>query len=88
MRPTRDQVMTYGNLVYPWDDPAGVTVERSGGPERVVTDKPDPAFVRRPIGFTADLEASRAQIELGDAGLDILTRPAPEVTSRGRRERR
>lgn len=47
--------MTFGNMIYPWNRPQA-NVERSGGPERVVTDKPDPDFVRRPIGFTAKLE--------------------------------
>lgn len=40
---------------YTWD---GVKQDSSitGGPDRVVTDKPDPDFKPRPVGFTAEVE--------------------------------
>ena len=53
----------------PWEPPAmpafrwkaqvTPSVQFSDGPTRVVTNDPDPEFVRRPIGFTAELTTER-----------------------------
>jgi hypothetical protein len=42
--------------VFRWRAQVTPSLQFLGGPERVVTDKPDPEFVRRPVGFTANLE--------------------------------
>lgn len=40
---------------FPWPehrwDIAPVSIRETGGPQRVVTDQPDPDFIPRPIGF-------------------------------------
>lgn len=41
---------------YLWDTDCSGGVERTGGPERVVTSEKDPDFKRRRVGFTSDLE--------------------------------
>jgi hypothetical protein len=38
-----------------WEPWANVSIQKGGGPERVVTDDPDPDFKPRRVGFTADL---------------------------------
>jgi hypothetical protein len=41
---------------FQWKAQITPTVRFLGGPERVVTDQPDPNFVRRPVGFLARLD--------------------------------
>jgi hypothetical protein len=38
-----------------WELPERVDIRDSGGPDRVVTDQPDPEFMPRQVGFTAPI---------------------------------
>lgn len=48
-RATFDAPAIPGLWYHGW--PTYASVQRGGGPERVVTDEPDPDFVPRPVGF-------------------------------------
>lgn len=44
----------------------GPSLVKGGGPERVVSDEPDPDFKPRPVGFTAPLVEAEPDLWEGD----------------------